>query len=279
MSRSLIRASLVTTSLIMVVSGVIFGIYSRFIHPYRPRVNEIVLKLPQAHAGLDGLTMAFVTDTHVGPHFTADDLAPTIQILRSAKPDILLFGGDYISESPRFLEYVEEPLAAMVRTARIGAWGIYGNHDLANVRKRILAAIEPTGIRLLDNEAIEIETGRGSIWLIGIDDFLLGRPDIESAFSRVPANALRIAMWHEGDEAEQVQPYEPFLLLSGHSHGGQVRLPFLGPVAAPKMGQKYTSGRYDIGRMILFVSNGIGMYRPPVRFNCPPEVVLIRLVA
>lgn len=86
-------------------------------------------------------------------------------------------------------------------------------------------------------------------------------------------------MWHEPDYTERAEPYGPFLLLSGHTHGGQVRLPIVGPVATPKLGQRFISGRFQFGDMTLFVSNGIGMYRPPVRFNCPPEVILFTLVA
>jgi predicted MPP superfamily phosphohydrolase len=278
MKRSHIKPLILTSGFVTLVLGVTCALYARFIHPFRPRVNHVMIQLPRAHKELDGLSIAFVTDTHIGPHFTVDDLEPSIEILRRASPDIVLFGGDYISESPRFLDYAQEPLTKMAATARIGAWGILGNHDLSNVRERVMGMLAPTGIRILTNEAVEFTTERSTFWLVGIDDVLLGKPDLEGAFSKVPADALRIALWHEGDDAAKVEPYEPLLLLSGHSHGGQVRLPFLGALAAPKMGQRYTSGRYEIGSMTLFVSNGIGMYRPPVRFNCPPEVVIFRLV-
>lgn len=279
MKRSLSKPSTVLSGLVTLAVGVACAVYARFIHPFRPRVNHVTIRLPEAHRGLEGLTLAFVTDTHVGPNFTAADLDPAIRILRRAKPDIVLFGGDYISESPRFLDYAQEPLKEMAGTARLGAWGILGNHDLANVRERVMGMLAPTGITILTNEAVEVVTGRGSLWLIGIDDVLLGKPDLEKAFSNVPEGALRIALWHEGDDASKVEPYKPLLLLSGHSHGGQIRLPFIGAVAAPRMGQKYTSGQYEVGTTTLFVSNGLGMYRPPVRFNCPPEVVMVRLVA
>jgi predicted MPP superfamily phosphohydrolase len=279
MKRSHLKSLVLMSGFVTLVLGVACALYARFVHPFGPRVNHVMIQLPRAHKELDGLTMAFVTDTHIGPHFTVDDLEPTIDILRRVKPDIIFFGGDYISESPRFLDYAQEPLTTMAATARIGAWGVLGNHDLSNVRERVMGMLAPTGIRILTNEAVEVTTEQGAFWLVGIDDVLLGRPDLEQAFSNVPADALRIALWHEGDDAAEVEPYEPLLLLSGHSHGGQVRLPFLGALAAPKMGQRYTSGRYEIGSMTLFVSNGIGMYRPPVRFNCPPEVVIFRLVA
>lgn len=255
------------------------ALYSRFVHPFQPRLNHQIIELPRTHKHLDGVTIAFATDLHVGPHFSASALEPSIRMLERVNADVVLFGGDYISESPRYLKDVQGPLRRMAATAKIGAWGMLGNHDVANIRDRVMEMFAPTGIRILQNEAVEIETGKGPLWLVSVDDALLGSPRIEKAFAGVPADAARIAMWHEPDHAEKIEPYGPFLLLSGHTHGGQVRLPLVGPVATPKMGKRYISGRFEIGDMTLFVSNGIGMYRPPVRFNCPPEVVVFTLMA
>lgn len=278
MRRSLRDIGIVSLATVVGIA-VAGGLYSRFVHPFQPRLNRQRIQLPPAHAGLDGLTIAFATDLHVGPHFPAAALEPSIRMLERVNADIVLFGGDYISESPRYLAEVQEPLRRMAATAKLGAWGMLGNHDIANVRDRVMEMFASTGILILTNEAVEIETGKGPLWLVSIDDALLGSAQLEQAFAGVPANAARIAMWHEPDLAERVEPFGPFLLLSGHTHGGQVRLPLLGPVAAPKLGKRYVSGRFTLGDMTLFVSNGIGMYRPPVRLNCPAEVVVFTLVA
>lgn len=266
-------------ALLLAIVAVGIAAWARCVAPFRTRVTHAMIQLPRSHKHLDGVTMAFVTDTHVGPNYPATALDTTIRILRRAQPDIVLFGGDYISESPRYLKDVREPVAAMAATGRIGAWGVMGNHDIANIRERVLEELRDTGITFLRNEAREIDTGRGSFWLVGVDEILLGHADLDQAFSGVPADALIVALWHNADRAERMEPYGPLLMLSGHSHGGQIRLPGIGPIAAPKLGKRYSSGRYEIGTMTLFVSNGIGVYRPPVRFNCPPEVVLVRLIA
>lgn len=251
---------------------------ARFVSPFRTQLTQVFMPLPRRHAHLDGITIAFVSDTHIGPHFRAGDLQPTIDALRKLHPDILILGGDYVSESPRFIDPSINLLADMAATAKYGTWAILGNHDVANTRERIEEALHHAGIPVLVNASAEVATVKGSLWLTGIDDAILGKPDLIAAFRSVPADGATIALWHEPDRAEDVVPFDPIFMLSGHTHGGQVRIPGIGPIAAPKLGERYVLGRYDIDGMSLFVSSGVGMYRPPVRFNCPPEVLVITLL-
>jgi len=106
---------------------------------------------------------------------------------------------------------------------------------------------------------------------------LLGKADLQESFAGVPDGARVIALWHEPDTAEQVVPYRPLLMLSGHTHGGQVRLPMVGELATPSLGKRYVAGLFNVQGMMLYVSRGIGMYRPPVRFHCRPELLVIRV--
>lgn len=270
-------------SVLLALGGVVLGAavawYARFVHPYRLRTGHEVFELPRNHAELDGLTIAFVTDTHIGPHFAATDLEPVIAHLRELQPDVLLLGGDYICESPRFMADAAVAIAEMVKTARFGAWGVLGNHDLANIRERIVEPLREIGVRVLENEAARVVTDRGELWIAGIADAMLAKPDLARTFANIPADAAAILLWHEPDLAPLAARYTPMLQLSGHTHGGQVRLPRLGAIALPRLGRNYVGGRYLVGAMPLYVSNGIGMYRPPVRLNCPPELTVIHLVA
>ena len=262
-----------------VIAGLIVALIARFVIPYRPRVNHQAFVLPRNHAHLAGLRLAFVSDTHVGPAFTAGHLRAIVRELERERPDILLLGGDYVSQSPYFIDEIAPVIAQMTKTPRYGSWAVIGNHDVSNARSRVERMLADAGATVLVNRAVPVETDRGMLWLVGIDDLLLGRPDPESAFAGVPADAASICLWHEPDAAEAVAGYGPFLMLSGHTHGGQVRLPGVGPLALPKAGKRFPSGRFAIGDMTLFVSNGIGLYRPPVRLGCPPELVMIHLVA
>lgn len=272
-----LRIITIIVAMLAIVGGAVAW-WSRFIHPFRTQVTHVIMPVPRRHAHLNGITIAFVADTHIGPHFRTDDLQPTIEALRKASPDILVLGGDYVSESPRFIEPSVSALEDMVATAKIGTWAILGNHDIANTRERVQHALARAGIPTLVNESVEIPTEQGSMWLTGIDDAILGSPDLQAAFRGVPADGATIALWHEPDHAEQVVPYDPVFMLSGHTHGGQVVLPAVGPIAAPRLGERYVCGRYDVDGMPLYVTSGVGMYRPPIRFNCPPEIVLITLL-
>jgi predicted MPP superfamily phosphohydrolase len=258
--------------------GIAVAWWSRFVHPFQTQLVHVIMPVARKHARLDGLTIGFVSDIHIGPHFHPDALRPTIDYLRKVQPDVLIFGGDYISESPRFVDSIVDPLEDMAATARHGAWAVLGNHDVANAPARVEAALERAGIAVLVNRSAEVTTAKGPIWLVGIDDALLGAPDLARAFAGIPADAPMIAIWHEPDRASEIVPFDPLFMLSGHTHGGQVRVPGLTSVATPKLGKRFVIGRHDIEGMPLYVSPGIGMYRPPVRFNCPPEVVVITLL-
>lgn len=258
--------------------GVSIAWHARFIAPYRPRVQHVMVSLPRRHHNLAGLVIAYVADTHVGPHFAGSDLEPVVRHLEAIGPDLVLFGGDYICESPRFMAETAPMLGRMAATGRLGALAVLGNHDLANLRERVQPPLEAEGIRVLANEATRVETGRGELWIVGIDDGLIGNVDIAAAFGEVPPDAAAICLWHEPDRVEESAPFGAFLQLSGHSHGGQVRIPGIGPIATPVLGQEYVRGRYQVGDMELYVSSGLGVYRPPVRFNCPPELTVVRLI-
>lgn len=261
------------------LTGASVAFYARRIHPFRPKVEEIEVQLPPRAARLDGVRIAFVTDTHVGPHFPAEALEPAIALVEAAAPDLVLFGGDYISESPRYLARSVAQLDRMAAAARYGAFAVLGNHDVANVLSRVEDAFAASTIRLLRNEAVRVDLPGGVLWIAGVDEGLLGDPDVARTFAAIPAGEPALALWHEPDYAEAVAPHGPLLLLAGHTHGGQVRLPGIGPLALPLAGHRYPAGRYTVRGMPLYVSRGVGIYRPPVRLNCPPEVTLIRLVS
>lgn len=274
-----------TKWLVPTIAGAVTGVgaavayRARFINPYAPQLDRISLTLPPGHDELAGLRIGFLSDTHVGPFITGEDLAKATKLLAEAHPDLVLFGGDYISESPRHIESAARVLSALAKQARLGGIAVLGNHDYANDPERIVAALEAGGIIVLRNQAQPVETGHGTLWIAGVEEALLAKADPDATFAQIPDGAAVLALWHEPACAERTACLGAFAQLSGHSHGGQVRIPRLGPIGLPPGGKPHVIGLTDANGMPVYTSRGVGVYRPPVRLNCPPEVTLITLIA
>ena len=271
--------------MLFAVSGYVFALgmaaaaYARYFEPKQPRLERIEFRLPEGAGMLDGLTIGFLTDLHYGPFTSLKDIERGISLVMNERPDLLLLGGDYHSESPRYLDDIAELLGAFARQVPLGCLGVMGNHDYAVSGEPTFDAFAATGFRLLRNEAASVDFNGTRLWIAGIDDTLLGNVDTLAAFAPVPEGEPVIALWHEPLHAEQSAALGAFAQLSGHTHGGQVRLPLIGPLALPKHGKRFTIGLNDASGMPVYTSRGLGMYRPPVRLNCPPEVTLVTLVA
>ena len=152
-----------------------------------------------------------------------------------------------------------------------------GNHEHWTDADAVAGALADAGITVLRNAAQEIREG---LWVAAVDDVWEQHADLEKALDKVPTGATIVLLAHEPDYADEVAADgRVSLQLSGHSHGGQVRLPFVGPPALPYLGRKYPAGLYRVGGTWLYVNRGVGALGPPVRFNCRPEVTLLTLRA
>lgn len=251
------------------------------VNPYRPVLERIELTLPPGHDGLAGLTIGFVADTHVGPFIRPDDVRRATALLAPHRPDLILLGGDYISDSPRHAEPAAVVLGELAATAPLGGYAVLGNHDCGERGRdrRVVAALESVGVRVLRNEAAAVGVGRDQLWIAGVDEAIMATADPAATFAAIPEGAAALALWHEPDFAEQTAALGAFAQLSGHSHGGQVRLPGLGPLVLPFGGRRYVEGFNRAGGMPVYTARGVGVYLPPLRLNCPPEVTLATLVA
>lgn len=256
---------------------------ARYVYPYRPVLERIELVLPPEHPDLAGMTIAFITDTHVGPFIALEDLQRAVALLDGEAPDLVLLGGDYVSESPRYSRDTTEVLAGVISAAPLGGYGVLGNHDLATSNSASLTRIEEefarAGIPLLRNQAAEVRYRGASLYIGGIDETLLGDDQPGDTFAQIPDGAAAIALWHEPEFAELAAAQGAFAQLSGHTHGGQVRLPGIGPIGLPVHGKRFVIGHGVADGMPIYTSRGVGVYRPPARYNCPPEVTLITLMA
>ncbi|MEY2413099.1 MAG: uncharacterized protein QOD84_1705, partial [Acidobacteriaceae bacterium] len=161
--------------------------------------------------------------------------------------------------------------------SKSGSFAVLGNHDVGSDSIWITETIERQGIPVLRNYSVPLDRDGARIWLAGIDDALEGKADIRSTLRLVPDKEFVMLLAHEPDFASLASRHSVDLQLSGHSHGGQVWLPFVGAPWLPPMGRKYPRGMYRIGELTLYTNIGVGTIRVPVRLNCPPEVTLFTL--
>lgn len=198
-------------------------------------------------------------------------------------PDLIALTGDFVSV-PYIGDAVRaaraaEPCAKLLGKLKAphGLWAVLGNHDVSSDPGRVKSALAGESIQVLSNQAIPIEKEGGRFWLGGVDDVLEGSADLIATLKNVPADEATVLLAHEPDYADYVARYPVDLQLSGHSHGGQVRLPFVRPLFLPELARKYIWGLFKVGALTLYTTAGIGTVRVAVRFNCPPEITLIRL--
>lgn len=251
--------------------------YGYNVEPHRIQVERVALALPRLPGAFDGLTIAHLSDLHLGPYVSEEHLLRAVQMTNALKPDVIALTGDLVNSSWRFIQPCAEIISKF--EAPLGVYAVLGNHDYwVGFLELMLQQMQKARVTLLRNQAIPLTRGRSTIYLVGIDDLLQRLANVRRALDRVPSNACKIALMHEPDFADISAQAEIDLQLSGHSHGGQVRLPFIGPLVLPKYGKKYPMGLYRVGNFTrLYTTRGVGVLPPAVRFNCPPEITLLTL--
>lgn len=232
---------------------------------------------------MDGFTLALLSDFHYDPIFSIHPIESAVRIVNGLRPDLVLLAGDFIT-SPMFGDPTRsvtdaEPCARLLQPLRAphGVWAVMGNHDAAAGTAQVTAALRGVAIPVLANSAVPIEHDAGRFWLAGVGDVLKRGADLHSALQPIPPEEAVMLMAHEPDYADYVARYPVDLQLSGHTHGGQIRLPLVPPLYLPPLGRKYIRGIHRIGGLTLYTSTGLGTIRVPVRLNCPPEITLITL--
>jgi len=242
--------------------------------------REIPLQRWPEH--LDGFTIALLSDFHYDPYFSIHPLKSAIGIVNELKPDIIVLTGDFVS-LPLFKEVDEtvaanaEPCGALLKQmhATHGLWAVLGNHDVCSNADRVTDSLRGQGIQVLVNQSAPIESNGARFWLAGVNDVLGEHADLDAALHGIPKDEATVLLAHEPDYADYVVRYPVDLQLSGHSHGGQVRIPLVPVVYLPELARKYVKGLFHIGPLTLYTNIGLGTVGIPVRLNCPPEITLI----
>jgi len=259
---------------------------STVLEPNHPQVVRVDMALRRWPYRLDGFTIALLSDFHYDRHFSVHPLNAAIGMVNALRPDLIALTGDFVSmnmlsKSDAAAAALAEPCAQLLGQliAPHGLWAVLGNHDCFSDPVRVAGALHAQGIPVLENRSIPIERDGARFWLTGVGDVLAGTARLETALQPVPNSEATILLAHEPDYADYVAGHTQAvdLQLSGHSHGGQVRLPFLRPLYLPELARKYIAGQYRVGPLTLYTNRGLGTIGVPVRLNCPPEITLLTM--
>jgi len=253
------------------------GVLDSFvIEPRWLMLTAPTLRVAGLGAAWEGVRIAHLSDLHAGRICGIEYLRRVAAAANAASPDVIVLTGDHVSRADALTPALIELLAGL--SAPEGKFAVLGNHDHACGAEAVCRALEQAGIDVLTN-AHRILARRGQpLCIAGVDDCRTGRPDLAAALAGVDERVPRVLLAHNPDYAEAM-PARPRvdLMLCGHTHGGQIRLPFgPAPMAAVRH-KRYTEGLVRGPRCNVYVSRGIGMVYLPVRFNCRPELPILTL--
>jgi predicted MPP superfamily phosphohydrolase len=224
-----------------------------------------------------GTTLVHVSDVHHGPFVPLSYVRHVVDLANSLSPDFVMLTGDYVSRSARYIAPAIEILGKL--DARLGRFAVLGNHDHWESEVESRQALEDTGIILADNTGFWVDKGGARLRICGVGDLWTDRQDLPSALGDATGDDAVILLSHNPDFAETLDDPRIGVILSGHTHGGQVVLPGFGaPIVPSRYGQKYLHGLVQGPCCQVFISRGVGTVTPPVRFLCQPEIVLITLI-
>lgn len=222
-----------------------------------------------------GLRIVWLSDFHFGPLNHPKDYEPIIHKANELAPDLIALGGDLAGGDERYWQEVPGLIGQL--RAPLGVYAILGNHDYYYLHPhRLRADLEAQGVRVLVNEHVVLTVGGEMFCLGGVDDLWEGSPDIDQTFAGAPKEAPRILLAHNPDWVSRLGGQRVELVLSGHTHGGQICLPSRALFTSTRLG--HARGLMHLSQTCLYVSRGLGAQNLPWRINCPSEVSLIQVM-
>ena len=259
--------------------------YARRVEPTWLELNhhEVPVRgLPDSFAGL---RIVQLSDLHGSRHVTADYLNEAVELAQAQRGDVIVLTGDFIHKGFKYVERVARVLGRL--TAPHGVYAVLGNHDFSvrnalgirrypHLPRAVADALRGQGIRVLQNETVRLTRGDGALHLSGVEDLWSRECDLEQTFAGLCPSVPRVVLAHNPWTVEHLAEHRCDLMLSGHTHGGQINLPGLGRVTLGRKGRRYAAGMYRRGETFLYVNKGVGFgFR--VRYGVRPEVAVLTL--
>ena len=255
------------------------GVWAHYIEPHWIEVTQHTVKLPYLPREFDGFRLAQISDIHFEDGNMANDLPAICALVSAQNADAIVVTGDFVTTAN---EVDANALARGLAPLRApqGVFGIMGNHDYwgGQATQMILGMLVATPVKMLVNQTHVWERNGARLHLAGYDDFWIGIADYDGVAARIPNREAAIALGHEPDFADRVSTLGKFgLMLSGHSHGGQIALPGGIPIHVPTYATKFPRGWYDVNGMRLYTNRGLGTIGIPMRFCSRPEISIFTL--
>lgn len=249
--------------------------YASFIEPYSYRISETDIFIRELPAAFEGFRIAQISDVHHSRLVSIEEVRRVVELAHRARADMIALTGDYTTAYRRYIEPCAEALGTL--NAPEGVWAVLGNHDHYTDPQLTVRALERAHINVLNNANTVIRRGSDELQLIGIDDWDWNGTDWPRAFHGVDSKRASVLLSHQPRVLDLAETENISLILSGHTHGGQVRLPFIGAPARFSKQLKYLRGLYARNNTQLYVSSGTGVIGLPVRLGVPPEIAVLRL--
>jgi uncharacterized protein len=260
----------------LIATSLLMGTYSFKVERFWYQIKEVRLKVKNLPKAFEGWKIVQFSDVHLGFHYGIEDFKAVIRKINQLNPDIIFFTGDLVQ-----VGFTEPELAIPLLQelkARGGKWAVIGNHDFYT-KDKVEMTLENAQFKMLKNSHGIIAQHQQKLYIAGLDDMMYGEPNVGRAIEGLAKDDCILLLAHEPDIADETCKYSINAQFSGHSHGGQVRLPFYGPIIRQELAKKYMDGFYQVGekKMPLYVNRGIGTTNLAIRFFCRPEITVFHL--
>ena len=251
--------------------------YATLVEPYRYWISETEIFIKDLPERFEGFRITQLTDLHHSQILSIDEIRRVVLLAQQTKPDVFVLTGDYTTTYRRYIEPCAEALSTL--QAPEGVWAVLGNHDHYTDPELTTRAFEKNHITVLNNQSTILQKGPDSLQLAGIDDWSWNGTDWAKAFAGLNSKRPTVLLSHQPAVLELPQTQQMSLILSGHTHGGQIKLPWLGPIARyATKDLKYAQGLFRYGEVQLYVSSGTGVIGLPIRMGVRPEITVLRLM-
>lgn len=235
------------------------------------KINVKIKRLPKK---LDGFRIIHLSDIHHSPFTHLDHIARTVKVSNRLKPDLFVLTGDYVSHEREYIEPVAEVLGKL--KAEFGIYACLGNHDHWTDAELVTESFRANGINLLINEGLRFAARDASFWLAGVDDYMVGKTDLAAALRGSFPDEMKLLLAHNPIIFRQAVRSGVDLVLSGHTHGGQVKIRDKERKVFPRR-RRLSNGLHERKDSQIYITRGIGTVVLPVRYQCPPEISLLEL--